>query len=154
MGLEIERKYLVAGEYKKYSERSYPVIQAYLCAEKDKVVRIRISDNKAWLTIKGAQVGISRYEWEKSIPVSEARELIKLCSGSIIEKTRYLIPLGEFTIEVDEFAGRNRGLVIAEIELKSENDKPDLPDWLGKDVSDDFRYHNSYLSTNPFSDWL
>ncbi len=153
MGREIERKYLVKGEYKSIIDYSIPIKQGYILGDSNRTVRVRLTAKKAYLTIKGKQDGISRFEWEKEIPVDEAEELLTLCSDNIIEKTRHIIKHGKHTIEVDEFRGKNTGLVLAEIELNSEDENIDLPDWLGDEVSYDFRYHNSNLSINPFSDW-
>lgn len=153
MGQEIERKYLVTGGFKQYADHSFNFIQGYLSIEKENTVRVRLSGEKAWITIKGEQRGISRFEWEKEIPVKEATELLALCSDRIVEKTRYFITYGAYTIEVDVFTGRNKGLILAEIELQSEDDNPDLPSWIGEEVSNDNRYHNSNLSINPYSNW-
>lgn len=153
MGQEIERKYLVRGEYKNLADYSIRIRQGYISTETENTVRIRITDDKAYLTIKGKQIGISRFEWEKEIALNEAEDLIKLCTGEIIEKIRYIIKFGIYNIEVDEFSGGNSGLTLAEIEFESENQKPDLPAWIGTEVSRDFRYHNSNLSKNPYSNW-
>ncbi len=153
MGKEIERKYLVRGEYKSLADYSITIKQGYISSDNERTVRIRMADKKAYLTIKGKQTGISRFEWEKEIALNEAEELLGLCKNIIIEKTRHVIKHGNHIIEVDEFSGKNDGLIVAEIELESENDNPDLPDWIGDEVSNDYRYHNSNLSKYPFSDW-
>jgi CYTH domain-containing protein len=118
-------------------------------------VRIRIRGDQAFLTIKGksSKNGLTRFEWEKEIPVVEAEELMKLCEPGIIEKTRYLVEIEEQTFEIDEFFGENEGLIVAEIELHSENDTFKKPEWLGEEVTGEIRYYNSQLSQNPFINW-
>ncbi len=155
MALEIERKFLVTGEFRSEAVESTRIVQGYLCSAPGRTVRIRTRDNKAYLTIKGSAgpAGISRYEWEKEIPLAEARELLRLCEPSLIEKTRYLIRYEDHLFEVDEFSGDNAGLIIAEVELKSEDEYFEKPSWLGKEVTGDIRYYNSYLSGNPYSGW-
>jgi len=155
MAIETERKFLVKGEFKKYAVRLTSIIQGYISSNPERTVRIRIHDGKGFITIKGAgnESGASRYEWEKEITYSEALDLIKLCEPGVIEKTRYYIPSGEFTFEVDEFSGENEGLIIAEVELKSESDIFDKPDWLGSEITGDQRYYNSSLVKNPFTRW-
>ncbi|MBI5008858.1 MAG: CYTH domain-containing protein [Bacteroidia bacterium] len=155
MGQEIERKFLIKGDYKKHSVKSLTIKQGYISTVNGITVRVRLKDKKGYLTIKGAsgESGISRYEWEKEIAFEEADELLRLCDSGIIDKTRYLIPAGNFTWEVDEFHGENEGLVMAEIELKSESDTFSVPDWLGQEVTGDFRYYNSYIAKNPFTRW-
>ncbi len=155
MPLEIEHKFLVKGEYKPFAVGSFPVTQGYLSSVSGRTVRVRIKGDKGFLTIKGAthKNGLSRYEWEKEIDVCDARELLQLCEPGIIDKTRHLVPVGKHVYEVDEFHGENQGLVIAELELSSEDESFEKPPWLGEDVSLDHRYHNSMLSKNPFSRW-
>ena len=155
MPQEIELKFLVKGDYKKFAMEQIGIKQGYLSSVRERTVRVRIKGDKGYLTIKGAadDSGISRYEWEKEIPVNEAEELLKLCEPGLIDKTRYLIPAGEFTFEIDEFHGENKGLIIAEIELRSESDKFPKPDWLGEEVTGDLRYYNSMLIKNPFTGW-
>lgn len=150
--IEIERKFLIKGEFKKYATASFRISQGYLCTSDQCTARIRIKGSKGYITIKGKsnESGISRYEWEKEIPVDEAAELLKLCKPVIIDKTRYEVPYGGHLFEVDEFYGENEGLVMAEIELSSEDEKFEKPDWLGKEVTGDHRYYNSYLSKNPY----
>ncbi|MEG2102257.1 MAG: CYTH domain-containing protein, partial [Flavobacterium sp.] len=118
-------------------------------------VRVRIKGEKAFLTIKGIghQGGMSRFEWENEIPLDEAIELLKLCEKGKIEKTRYEVKLGNHIFEVDEFYGENEGLIMAEVELKSETETFEKPEWLGKEVTDDKRYYNAYLSKHPFKSW-
>ncbi|MFT4224517.1 CYTH domain-containing protein [Dysgonomonas sp.] len=155
MGLEIERKFLVKGDFKQYAYKQEAIVQGYLSSVPERTVRIRIKGEKAYLTIKGTSnaSGLSRYEWEKQIPVKDARELIKLCEPGIIDKIRYYIKNGNYTFEVDEFHGENEGLVMAEIELSDEADTFEKPDWLGLEVTGDKRYYNSYLSQKPYTKW-
>lgn len=155
MPQEIERKFLVKGNFKKYAVKQNRIIQGYLSSSPGRTIRVRIMGDIGYLTIKGAvnPAGFSRYEWEKEIPVSDANELLKLCESGIIDKTRYYIPEGSFTFEVDEFHDDNKGLVVAEIELKSESDRFTKPGWLGEEVTGDARYYNSSLVKNPFSHW-
>jgi adenylate cyclase len=121
----------------------------------ERTVRIRIKGEKAFLTIKGVsnESGMSRLEWEKEIQVEEAYELLKLCEKTVIDKTRFEVKIGNHIFEIDEFHGENQGLLVAEIELKSETEVFEKPNWLGKEVTKDNRYYNSYLSQNPFSKW-
>jgi adenylate cyclase len=155
MPQEIERKFLVKSDFKKLVTGQASIKQGYLSTVRGRSVRVRIKGDKGYLTIKGASddAGISRYEWEKEIPVNEAEELLALCEPGLIDKTRYLVPVGKFTFEVDEFFGENKGLIIAEIELGSESDKFPKPDWLGEEVTGDLRYYNSMLIKNPFTKW-
>jgi len=155
MGQEIERKFLVKGDFKSTATGEYRIKQGYISSAKGRTVRVRIKSDKGYLTIKGeaSESGVSRYEWEKEIAVAEAEELLALCEPGLIDKTRYLVPAGEFTFEVDEFYGDNEGLLIAEIELRSESDKFPVPDWLGEEVTGDRRYYNSVLIKNPFTGW-
>ena len=154
MGLEIERKYLVVGEYKHLAHNSMHLIQGYIASGK-RTVRVRVSDDGAWLTIKGPSLngGLSRYEWEKEIDVEEAKELLQLAEGAVIDKVRYYVDYEGHTIEVDEFHGDNEGLVIAEIELQSEDERVVLPKWLGREVTGEKRFYNSHLREHPFKDW-
>ena len=155
MSQEIERKFLVKGDFKRHSESSKRITQGYLSSVPERIVRIRIYGEKAFLTIKGItnMSGMSRYEWEKEIAVDEAHELLKLCEPGIIDKTRYLVKADKYTFEVDEFYGENEGLTVAEIELDAENDQFEKPGWLGEEVTGDKRYFNSRLVKNPFSKW-
>jgi adenylate cyclase len=146
MGLEIERKFLVAGDYKKKAFWCEDIIQGYLSSIPERIVRVRIKGI-------GNASGLSRYEWEKEIPVQDARELIDLCEPGIIDKVRYYIRYDNHTFEVDEFHGDNEDLVIAEIELSDETDIFEKPDWLGNEVTGDERYYNSYLSQKPYTKW-
>lgn len=155
MGLEIERKYLVVGEYKHLAHNSMHLIQGYIASGK-RTVRVRIGDSGAWLTIKGPSLngGLSRYEWEKEIDVKEAMELLQLAEGAVIDKVRYYVDYEGHTIEVDEFHGDNEGLVMAEIELQSEDERVVLPKWLGREVTGEKRFYNSHLRTHPYCEWI
>ena len=153
MAKEIERKFLVSGEFRQDSPESYRIMQGYICSDPDRTVRVRVRGDKGFLTIKGrgSEDGLSRYEWEKEIPVSEAFELMALCGSGVIDKTRYLVPFGKHTYEVDVFHGANEGLVLAEIELAEDQETFEKPSWLGEEVTGDVRYYNSMLSLHPFS---
>ena len=155
MPQEIERKFLVKEGYKQYAFTHTRITQGYLSSVPERIVRVRTNGDKGFLTIKGvlSLSGMSRYEFEKEIPLNEAHELLALCEPGIIDKTRYLVQVGKFTFEVDEFYGENEGLVVAEIELKSETDVFEMPDWLGKEVTGDVRYYNVMLMKNPFTTW-
>ncbi len=154
--LEIERKFLVLSEdYKNVAFKRTKVIQGYLNSHKERTVRIRIQGNDAFISVKGISntEGTARLEWEKDIPVTEAESLLKLCEPNLIKKTRYEVKTGKHVFEVDEFYGENQGLVVAEIELTSENEEFTKPDWLGKEVTGDVRYYNSLLSKTPYRNW-
>ncbi|MEO8252801.1 MAG: CYTH domain-containing protein [Flavobacterium sp.] len=154
--VEIERKFLVTNSsYQKDAFSKKRITQAYLNSNPERSVRIRIKEDKAYLTIKGpsSTTGISRFEWEKEIAVDEAQNLLLLCEKGSIDKTRYEVKVGDHIYEIDEFYGENEGLEMAEIELKSENETFKKPDWLGEEVTNDKRYYNSYLSKNPFKIW-
>ena len=155
MSLEIERKFLVKGDYKPYAFTHEPIVQGYLSSVPERTVRVRIKGNKGFITVKGIGnlSGISRYEWEKEIDVEEAKELINLCESGVIYKERYYIRSGDHLFEVDEFCGENEGLVIAEIELSDENESFDCPEWLGSEVTNDKRYYNSFLTRYPYTKW-
>ncbi len=146
---EIERKFLVKGDYKALSESFVTIAQGYLSSVPERTVRVRIWGDKGFLTIKGKSnaSGMSRFEWEKVIPLEEAKELLTLCEPSIIEKTRYFVPeKSGLKYEVDIFHGVHEGLVMAELELPSEDAIFDKPSWIGEEVTGDVRYYNSYLS--------
>ncbi|VAW30510.1 hypothetical protein MNBD_BACTEROID07-1457 [hydrothermal vent metagenome] len=156
MSQEIERKFLVKGDYKPFVTKAYRIIQGYLSSVPERTVRVRIKDKKGYLTIKGQvnESGASRYEWEKQIPQKEAQELLNLCEPGIIDKIRHIIPAsGGLFFEVDEFHGKNKGLTVAEIELPYESFSFDRPGWLGKEVTGDVRYYNSMLMKKPFKNW-
>lgn len=158
-GTEIERKFLVdiTGEtYKKLAIKSYRICQGYICRVSGKTVRVRIRDNQGFLTIKGPSLdGIGRYEFEKELTMDEANDLMKLCEGGVIDKTRYLVPSpdGKHTFEVDEFHGDNEGLVMAEVELKDADEPYDKPSFIAFEVTGDKRFYNSNLLSNPFKEW-
>lgn len=155
MSRETERKFLVRGNFKAEAYRQTRIIQGYLNSAPERTVRVRIYGERAFITIKGKNNGISRFEWEKEIPVDEATKLLQLAEPGIIDKTRFLIKNtdGIHTWEVDEFYGENEGLTIAEIELADENEPFDKASWLGEEVSDDARYFNSALSKTPYKHW-
>ncbi len=156
MALEIERKFLVNSDrFKKEAYQKNYIKQGFLNSNKNRTVRIRIMDDKGFLTIKGKsnKSGTSRFEWEKEISKTEAVELFLLCEKGIIEKYRYLVKSEKHTFEVDEFLGENDGLVVAEIELSSEEESFKKPSWLGKEVTGKKKYYNSNLSKKPFCNW-
>lgn len=152
MAVEIERKFLVCGDYKSSARESSHIVQGYLNMDKDRTVRVRVRDDKGYMTVKGPTNGVSRYEWEKEIPRDEAAGLLALCPA-VIDKTRHLVDYGGHTFEVDEFHGDNAGLTVAEIELSSEDELFEKPSWLGEEVSHDRRYYNSQLLIHPFKEW-
>jgi adenylate cyclase len=152
MGIEIERKFLVTGSDWRNAEPKY-YCQGYLNRDKHRTVRVRIAGDSGFLTIKGLAIGASRPEFEYAIPLDDAKELLELCEGRIVEKHRRVIAHAGLNWEVDEFLGENEGLVIAEVELTSEDQEIDLPQWVGADVTDDRRYFNSNLSTTPYKMW-
>lgn len=154
--IEIERKFLVTNDsFKTAAFSQNHIAQGYLSSVPERTVRVRIKGDKGYLTIKGISndSGMSRFEWEKEIPVAEAKELLLLCEKGVIDKTRFEIKLGNHIFEVDEFYGDNEGLIVAEIELKSEMETFEKPNWLGEEVTNITRYYNSYLSTNPYKNW-
>lgn len=154
MGREIERKFLVREGWTPPRTGGTKQRQGYLSMDPDRVVRVRSTGRRAWLTIKGRQRGIVRTEFEFSIPVAEAEAILQsLCLGAVVEKTRYRIRQGERTWEVDVFDGANAGLVVAEIELESATEQPRLPAWVGREVSDDPRYLVVNLAQRPFQGW-
>lgn len=155
MAQEIERKFLVKGEFKSLAYSQSHIVQGYISSAHGRTVRIRIRDEKGYLTIKGASnaSGTSRYEWEKEIPFNEAQELMKLCEPGIIDKTRYLVKSGKHTFEVDEFYDENEGLILAEVELASEDELYEKPSFIGEEVTGDVRYYNSNLMKHPFRSW-
>ena len=155
MGQEIERKFLVRGEYKSQAYASSRIVQGYICSARGRTVRVRIRDTKGYLTIKGASdaAGMSRYEWEREIPLAEAEELMKLCEPGVIDKTRYLVRSGRHVFEVDELYGDNQGLVVAEVELASETEPFEKPAFIGREVTGDVRYYNSQLMKHPYAEW-
>jgi adenylate cyclase len=152
MGQEIERKFLVRGEFKSLSFQATRITQGYLSSVPERVVRVRVKGDKGYITVKGIgnASGASRFEWEKEIPVNEAEELLALCEPGTITKTRYLVKAGDHTYEVDEFHGAHEGLIIAEVELDDENESFIKPEWLGEEVTGDKRYYNASLSISPY----
>lgn len=156
MSKEIERKFLVRGDFKSQAFRSERITQGYLSSVPERTVRVRIKGNEGFITIKGQSnaSGLTRYEWEKEIPVDEARELLQLSEPGMIDKTRYLVQVGKHVFEVDEFYGENEGLILAEIELQSEDEPFEKPEWLGKEVTGDPRYYNAMLSKKPYKYFL
>lgn len=153
MALEIERKFLVDTTKWKPTDRGTLLCQAYLSIDPNPTVRVRIAGNKAFLTIKGRSQSIARPEFEYEIPVDEAQELMKLAISSPVEKIRHRVNFESLIWEIDVFSEKNKGLVIAEIELESENQEFARPDWILEEVSGDRRYYNSYLSEHPFVEW-
>ena len=154
--IEIERKFLVQSEeFKAISFAKNEIAQGYLNSNPERTVRVRIKGNQGYLTIKGKgnETGMSRLEWEVEIPVEEAKMLLNLCESGVISKIRYEVKFGNHVYEVDEFFGENEGLVIAEIELQSEDEAFEKPNWLGEEVTNNEKYYNSYLSKNPFKNW-
>ena len=154
--MEIERKFLVRGDdFKRRAHKSYRIKQGYISSGNGRTVRVRIRDNQGFLTIKGPSLddGLSHYEFEHEISLEEAQQLFRLCEPGIIDKTRYLVASGKHTFEVDEFYGENEGLVMAEVELESEDEAYEKPDFIGIEVTGDRRYYNSCLLKNPFTSW-
>lgn len=156
MGLEIERKFLVKGDFKSLSYQNHKIVQGYISTDPKNTVRIRTVQNVGrFITIKGIgnESGVSRYEWEHEISHEDAKNLLTLCGDRKIEKTRYRVNNGVHDFEVDVFEGDNEGLVIAEIELYFEDEEFEKPDWLGDEVTGDVKYYNSSLIENPFKNW-
>ncbi|GJL73440.1 MAG: CYTH domain-containing protein [Nitrosomonas sp.] len=153
MGKEIERKFLVTGDDWRSAEYSN-YVQGYLSIDKERTVRVRMTDDKAFLTIKGITRHATREEYEYSIPVDDAESMLRqLCLRPLIEKRRYFIKHAGMTWEVDDFQGENAGLVVAEIELDDEQQAFDKPDWVGEEITADKRYYNASLVAAPFSTW-
>jgi adenylate cyclase len=155
MSLEIERKFLVAGDFKKEAFKAIRITQGYISSTSGRTVRVRIMGDKGYITIKGKsnESGTTRFEWEKAISIEDVQQLLQICEPGIIDKTRYLIKAANFTFEVDEFHGDNEGLIIAEIELPEEDTAFPHPQWLGKEVTGDRRYYNSMLIKSPYKTW-
>ncbi len=155
MAQEIERKFLVNGDFRKDAFKATRITQGYLCSVPERTVRVRVKGEKGYITIKGigSASGASRFEWEKEIPVEEVKQLLEICEPGVIDKTRYLVKSGEHTFEVDEFYGDNDGLVVAEVELHSEDEAFVKPEWLGEEVTGDAKYYNSMLMKNPYKNW-
>jgi len=154
--VEIERKFLVLNnDFINEAFSKKRIVQAYLNSSPERAVRIRIKEDNAFLTIKGKgnASGTTRLEWEKEIPLEDAEQLLRICEEGTIDKTRYEVKVGQHVYEVDIFTGENDGLTMAEIELKSEEESFEKPNWLGQEVTNDERYYNAYLSRNPFKKW-
>jgi CYTH domain-containing protein len=154
--LEVERKFLVKSQgYKNEAKTQMRIVQGFLNTDPERTVRVRIKNDKGFLTIKGKgnDSGTTRFEWEQEISFSDATDLVDLCEAVIVEKIRYEIPIGKHIYEVDEFLGENKGLVIAEVELQHEDEPFEKPDWLGEEVTGDIKYYNSQLSQQPYRDW-
>ena len=156
MAQEIERKFLVLDDSFKHEAFSKShIVQGYICSERGRTVRVRIRDDRAYLTIKGPSEngGLSRYEFEREIPLEDGQQMMQLCEPGIIDKTRWLVKSGKHTFEVDEFFGDNEGLVVAEVELSYEDEPYKKPHFIGKEVTGDRRYYNSQLRLCPFQKW-
>lgn len=153
---EIERKFLVtSSDFKKEAHKQTRIVQGFLNTHPERTVRVRTKGNHGYLTIKGKSnpSGLSRFEWEKEIPLAEAEELFPLCEPGMIDKVRFEVNMGNHTFEVDEFRGENEGLIMAEVELRYENEAFESPDWLGEEVTGENKYYNSSLSKNPYKSW-
>ena len=154
MAKEIERKFLVRGDAWRSLAKGAPYRQGYLNSAKERTVRVRIADARAFLTVKGVTVGATRPEYEYEIPFDEGKAMLDtLAEKPLIEKNRYKIPVGGLTWEIDEFLGDNAGLIVAEVELTSEDQAFDMPAWIGEEVTGDPRYYNANLIKNPFTRW-
>jgi len=155
MALEIERKFLINGTFKEQASGSTRITQGYLCSVPERSVRIRIRGDQGYITVKGIgnASGTTRFEWEKTIPVAEAQALLEICEPGVIDKTRYLVEQGVHTFEVDEFYGDNEGLVIAEVELRSDDEDFLKPEWLGAEVTGQDKYYNAMISRHPYKSW-
>ena len=153
--MEIERKFLVKGDFEKDVLKQKRIVQGYICAEETRTVRVRIQGDEGFLTIKSPvnERGWSRYEYEQSLALNDAEELLKLCLPGVIDKVRYWIRVGNHMWEVDVFQGDNEGLIVAEIELSSEEETFELPPWVGEEVTGDAKYYNAVLSQKPFNQW-
>lgn len=154
--IEIERKYLVKSDvYKKSAYKKYSIMQAYLVTDDVRTIRVRTKGEKAYITVKSKtnESGLSRFEWEYEIPLEDIEGLLIVCQPGIIEKTRYEIEYEGHIIEVDEFSGENEGLVVAEIELETEQEEALLPDWIGEEITGVKKYYNSHLRETPYKSW-
>ena len=142
----------MAGDFRSEATGKTRIVQGYICSEKGRTVRVRIRGDKGYLTVKGASSpsGLSRYEFEREVPLEDAEQMLRLCEPGAIDKERYLVPCGQHTWEVDVFHGSNEGLILAEIELSAEDEPFERPAWLGKEVSGDRRYYNSMLMRTPY----
>ncbi len=155
MAFEIERKFLVKGEFKHLATSSTYIVQGYIFRNDAKCVRVRLKGDKGFITIKSSldSTAVTRNEWEYEIPAHQVNEMLRICEPGVIEKTRYIVNWKNLVVEVDEFYGDNDGLLMAEVELSTENQQFEKPDFLGDEVTGDPRYYNSELSRNPFKDW-
>lgn len=154
MAVEIERKFRTKGVDFLANQEGERLTQGYLSHDPRATVRLRVQGDRAWLTIKGKTHGASRSEFEYPIPSADAHAMLEeMCPEGVIDKTRYRIPVGEHIWEVDRFHGDNQGLVVAEVELDSEDQPFERPPWLGEEVTDDPRYYNSALSRTPYGQW-
>ena len=154
--IEIERKFLVNSDaFKTEAFNSYIIKQGFLNSHKKRTVRVRLIKDKGYITIKGksSEDGLSRFEWEKEISRTEAEALLNLCEEGIIDKTRYEVKFGNHVFEVDEFFGNNEGLIVAEVELKFEDEHFEIPNWLSEEVTGQIKYYNSQLSKRPYKKW-
>lgn len=155
MAREIEKKFLVKGDFKPNVTGSFRVTQGYLSSVPERTVRVRIKGDKGFITVKGIgnEAGTSRFEWDKEITVGEVKDLLAICEPGIIDKTRYHVRVGAHIYEVDEFYGDNEGLIVAEVELSDEDEEFEKPEWLGEEVSGDPKYYNAMLMKHPFKTW-
>lgn len=155
MTFEIEKKFLVKGDFKRFATNSERIAQGYLCSVAERTVRVRTKGGKGFITVKGPgnKSGTTRFEWEKEIPVDEVNKLLTLCEPGVIDKTRFHVSAGKHSYEVDEFYGENEGLVLAEIELNAEDEDFEKPEWLGVEVTGDPKYYNAVLMKNPYKRW-
>ena len=153
---EIERKFLVKGDYKNHVSKETKIVQGFLSTVPERTVRVRIKGDQGFLTVKGIgnKSGASRYEWEKEISLDDAKNLMAICEPGVIDKTRFIVKAdGDLVFEVDEFYGENEGLTVAEIELPSEDTEFSKPGWLGEEVTGQVKYYNSMLMKNPYKNW-
>jgi CYTH domain-containing protein len=154
--IEIERKFLVTSDvYKDEAHKKTRITQGFLNTHKERTVRVRLTGHKGFLTVKGQSTddGLKRFEWETEISDEEAKSLLNICESGVIDKIRYEVPVKKHIFEIDEFFGDNEGLVIAEVELNSENETFEKPNWLGEEVTGKIKYYNSQLSKNPYCNW-
>ncbi|MGB7395601.1 MAG: CYTH domain-containing protein [Pricia sp.] len=154
--IEIERKFLVRStDYRNEATSKERIVQAFLNTHPERTVRIRIRDDAGFLTVKGKsnEAGTTRFEWEREIDLTDAENLLQLCESGVVDKTRFEVKIGSHIFEIDEFHGDNEGLILAEIELRHENETFERPDWLGDEVTGDIRYYNSQLKQKPFKLW-
>jgi CYTH domain-containing protein len=154
--IEIERKFLVTSDaFKDQAHRKFRIVQGFLNRNPERTVRVRLKDNTGFLTVKGKSTddGLSRFEWEKEISENDAKVLLEFCEKGVIDKIRYLVNVENHMFEVDEFFTDNEGLVIAEVELKTEDEAFTKPNWLGEEVTGNIKYYNSQLSKKPYNTW-